>query len=78
MEARLQELSHRQAGRSVRPKDAAVALGIAPATFWRWQKERPDMPRGMRLSERCTVYDLDALLQWRDSHLITSQKQEAA
>jgi predicted DNA-binding transcriptional regulator AlpA len=74
----LQELSYRQAGRSVRPKDAAVALGISPATFWRWQKERQDMPRGMRLSARCTVYDLDALLQWRDSHSTAFSQQERA
>lgn len=76
MEARLHELSHRQAGRSVRPKDAAIALGISLPTFWRWQKQRQDMPRGMRLSPRCTVYDLDALIQWRDSHSTALQQQE--
>lgn len=36
------------------------------------------MPRGMRLSARCTVYDLDALLQWRDSHSTAFPQQERA
>lgn len=70
----MQELSNRQAGRSVRPKDAAIALGISLPTFWRWQKERQDMPRGMRLSPRCTVYDLNALMEWRDSHAARVQQ----
>lgn len=78
MEARLQVLSHGQAGRSVRPKDAAVALGISLPTFWRWQKERQDMPRGMRLSPRCTVYDLDALMHWRNSHAPAQQGNHGA
>jgi prophage regulatory protein len=54
---------------SVRAKKGAEVLGIAVATFWRWQKERPDMPRARRLSARCTVFDLHELMEWRDAHI---------
>lgn len=75
-EVKLQGLSiDRPRVRSVRLKDAAAALGISTTTFWRWQK-RKDMPRGMRLSPGCTVYDLDALIQWRDSHAAERPEQE--
>jgi len=52
---------------SLRPKDAAELLGIGLATFWRWAKERPNFPRPRKLSARCTVFDRDELLAWRDS-----------
>lgn len=53
--------------KSVRAKDGAELLGIGLATFWRWNKERRDMPRGRQLSARCTVFDRDELLAWRDA-----------
>ena len=55
------------ASRSYRPKQAAELLGIAPATLWRWIKERPDFPKPKRLSARCTVLDGNSLLAWRDA-----------
>jgi prophage regulatory protein len=54
------------ASKSYRPKPAAELLGISTATFWRWIKERPDFPKPIRLSARCTVFDGDALIAWRD------------
>jgi len=50
-----------------RPKQAAEYLGIGVATFWRWAKERPDFPKMIRLSARCTVVDGDQLIAWRDA-----------
>ena len=52
---------------SYRPKQAAEFLGIGVATVWRWIKERPDFPRPIRLSARCTVIDGDQLVAWRDA-----------
>jgi prophage regulatory protein len=60
-------------GRSVRPKAAAATLGISVATLWRWNRERADFPKGIRLSARCTVFNEDSLLRWRDSQ---AQKTE--
>jgi prophage regulatory protein len=52
---------------SFRPKHAAEFLGIGVATLWRWIKERPDFPRPIRLSARCTVVDGEQLVAWRDA-----------
>lgn len=51
---------------SIRPKQAAALLGIGLATLYRWQAERPDMPRARKLGPRTTVYDRTELLEWRD------------
>lgn len=53
--------------KSYRPKQAAELLGIAPATLWRWIKERHDFPKPKRLSARCTVLDGGELIAWRDA-----------
>lgn len=53
--------------KSFRPKQAAEFLGIGTATLWRWIKERPDFPRPIRLSPRCTIIPGDELLAWRDA-----------
>ena len=60
-------------GRSVRPPAAAAILGIGISTLWKWNRERADFPKGIRLSPRCTVFNEDRLLQWRDSQ---AQKAE--
>ena len=52
---------------SIRPKQAAALLGIGLATLYRWQAERPDMPRARKLGPRTTVYDRLELLAWRDN-----------
>lgn len=62
--------------RSIRPKAAAALLGISLPTYWRWIKSRPDFPRVIRLSARCTVQDEGELLAWRDKHV--SQPKEVA
>jgi len=54
---------------SLRPKDAALLLGLAISTLWRMAKERADFPRPRRLSARCTVFDRDELLVWRDAQM---------
>jgi predicted DNA-binding transcriptional regulator AlpA len=52
--------------KSYRPKHGAELLGIGIATFWRWAKERPDFPKARKLSPRCTIFDGEELLAWRD------------
>lgn len=52
---------------SARPKAAAGLLGIGIATLWRWAKERNDFPKPRKLSSRCTVFDVNELLAWRDA-----------
>ena len=52
---------------SLRPKQAAQMLGIGIATYWRWVKEKPDFPKPIRLSPRCSVTDLSLLIAWRDA-----------
>lgn len=52
---------------SIRADAAAELLGIGKSTFWRWHKERPDFPRGRRLSMRCTVFSVQELVAWRDA-----------
>jgi prophage regulatory protein len=53
--------------RAARPKHAAEILGVGVSTVWRWVKERHDFPQPRRLSARCTVFDLDALVEWRNA-----------
>jgi len=52
---------------SYRPKQAAELLGVGIATIWRWSKERSDFPKPIRLSQRCTVFDAEQLVAWRDA-----------
>ena len=52
---------------SVRPRQGAQILGVGEATFWRYLAERADFPRPRRLSPRCTVFDTQELLDWRDA-----------
>ena len=56
-----------QPSTSLRAKQAAAFLGVGESTFWRWAKERPDMPKGIKLSARTTVWPLDKLTAWRDA-----------
>jgi prophage regulatory protein len=59
--------------KSCRAEQIAEMLGIGKATLWRWSKERADFPKGIRLSARCTVWDRDEVLAWRNA-----QGQKAA
>lgn len=59
--------------RSYRARQAAEMLGISPATFWRWVKSTQNFPKPRRLGSRCTVFDADELLAWRDAHVVESK-----
>lgn len=59
---------HRSLPKSVRAKQAAELLGIGRSTFWRYAGS-PDFPKARRLSPRCTVFDTDELLAWRDTKM---------
>lgn len=52
---------------SLRPKQAAEFLGVGISTLWRWAKERSDFPKARKLSPRCTVFDMQEIINWRDS-----------
>lgn len=56
---------------AIRAKQAANLLGIGLSTFWRWHKQRPNFPRGRKLSARVTVFDQDNLVAWRDAQAST-------
>lgn len=62
--------------KSLRPKHAAELLGIGPATLWRWvnEKKAEGFPQPIRLSARCTVFDQDALIAWRDGRMTNAGK----
>ena len=52
----------------LRPQAAAIYLGIAESTFWKWV-EAGKIPKGKRLSKRATVWrvsDLDAFIENSD------------
>lgn len=53
--------------KSYRAKEAAEFLGIGCSTFWKWVKTKPDFPKPIRLSPRCTVIPGDQLIAWRDA-----------
>ena len=45
---------------AMRAKAAAAFLGIGESTFWKWVAAGR-LPRGTRLSARCTVWRVDVL-----------------
>ena len=47
----------------LRAADAAIFLGVAESTFWRWAHEGR-LPKGTRLSSRCTVWKREELEQF--------------
>lgn len=56
----------------LRDTDLAARYGVARNTVWRWQRERSDMPRPVRLSPGCTRWRLSEIEAWE------SAKAEAA
>lgn len=52
---------------SLRPQQAADLLGIGLSTLWQWSKARHDFPKPRRLSPKCTVFDQEELIAWRDA-----------
>lgn len=55
--------------RAIRPKQVAEILGIGLATVWYWAKTREDFPKARYLSARCTVFDVQEIIQWRDAQV---------
>ena len=50
--------------RHVRPAAGAEYLGIGVSTFFKYAKEDPTFPKGIKLSTRCTLYRLSELAGW--------------
>lgn len=48
----------------LRDTDLAERYGVARNTVWRWQRERSDMPRPVRLSPGCTRWRLSEIEPW--------------
>ncbi|MDS9467823.1 helix-turn-helix domain-containing protein [Paracoccus sp. MBLB3053] len=44
-------------------KDLAAALGISPATVWRWAAQGR-LPQPRRFSPGCTRWSLDEVREW--------------
>ena len=53
--------------RKLRARDAAIFLGIARSTFFAWVKNGK-IPKGIKLSNRCTVWELTALEDFVKMH----------
>ena len=53
--------------RKLRARDAAIFLGIAKSTFWAWGKSGK-IPKGIKLSSRCTVWDMTTLEDFVKMH----------
>lgn len=50
----------------LRPKDAAAFLGVGISTLWRWVRDGR-IPKGIRLSERATVWRKSDLMSFIES-----------
>ena len=49
----------------LRPDKAAAYVGVSKNTMYRWLREKPSLPRLVKIGERCSgwrVADLDAWL----------------
>lgn len=53
-----------QLAQHLRPKAAAKYLGIGESTFFKYAKEDPTFPKGVKLSARCTLYFRGSLDAW--------------
>ena len=50
--------------RLLRDTDLAARFGVSRNSVWRWHRERPDMPRAVRLSPGCTRWRLSEIEAW--------------
>lgn len=50
--------------RFLRDTDLAARFGVSRNSVWRWHRERPDMPRAVRLSPGCTRWRLSEIEAW--------------
>lgn len=56
----MRTIDQRFSGEVLRAKDAAAFLALGESTFWRWCQQGK-LPRGIRLSARCTVWKREDL-----------------
>ncbi|MCA8435348.1 helix-turn-helix transcriptional regulator [Burkholderia seminalis] len=59
------------ADRCLRPKAAAAKLGISVSTLFRYAKNDPAFPKGIKMSTACTLYresELERYLSFRAAH----------
>ncbi len=47
-----------------RPKAAARHIGVSISTLYRWERERPDFPRRIKLGPRASGWRLADLESW--------------
>lgn len=57
--------------RYIRSKEAAKHLHISPSTLWHWSKNHKGFPQPIRISNRVTLFDLDAI----EAFLASKQKE---
>ncbi|GGB63467.1 hypothetical protein GCM10011316_39160 [Roseibium aquae] len=48
----------------LKDKDCAARYGVSRNTWWRWHRERTDLPRAVRLSDGCTRWRLSEIVKW--------------
>ena len=51
----------------LRDTQLAERYGVSRATIWRWHRDRPDMPRVVRLSPGCVRWVLAEIEAWEQS-----------
>ena len=56
----------------LRDTDCSLRYGISRNTWWRWQRERTDMPQPVRLSPGCTRWKLSDLIAWEAAQAETT------
>ena len=54
---------------SLRPSEAARALGISRGTLYRWLRTDPTFPRPRHIGRAVTIFDAAELLAWRDGRV---------
>ena len=54
-------LSQLRGKRLARAAKAAAHLDISRSTLWHWAKTRPGFPQPMKVGDRVTLFDLDAI-----------------
>jgi len=45
-------------------QEVCKRLSISRTTLWKWQKEKPDFPKGLRVSPTKTLFKVSDVAEW--------------
>lgn len=62
----------------LRDLDLMARWGVSRNTVWRWARDRPDLPRPVRLSPGCTRWRLSEIEAWETAQTNALPTQVAA